>query len=133
MEQHLNLPLFEGCGRRERTVASRVGTPVTVGAGQRLSTQGTAGRQFAVVLDGKLEVTRDGRHVATLRPGDCVGEIALLTGPGSRASATVEAIATSRVWVLSRSEFDELVYAVPRIANRLNQLASTRAANYVTS
>jgi len=133
MEQHLHLPLFEGCARRERTVASRIGTTVTVGAGRRLSTQGTAGRQFAVVLDGELEVTRDGRHVATLRTGDCVGEIALLAGPNSSASATVEAIATTTVWVLSRSEFDELVHAVPRVANRLNHLALTRAASNVSS
>ena len=128
MDQHLTLSIFEGCGRRERAVIGRVGTVVNVGAGQRLSTQGAPQRQFAVVLDGELAVTRDSRRVATLRGGDCVGEIALLCGPNASATATVEATTATSVWVLSSMEFEELVHAVPRVVNRLNHLGLTRAA-----
>jgi CRP-like cAMP-binding protein len=129
MDRHLSFPMFEDCGRRERTVISRLGTTVTIEPGQRLSTEGARGRQFAVVLDGELVVTRGGTRVATLSEGDCVGEIALLDGRNAKATATVEALVASTVWALSPAEFDELVDAVPRVAARLNHLGLTRAAH----
>ncbi len=129
MERFLQISLFEGCGRRERSVLRRLGTTVTVEAERRLSTQGDAGRQFAIVLDGELEVVRDERVVATLHAGDCVGEIALLTGPRTPATATVEARTTTTVWVLSSKEFDDMVRELPRVADRLSHIGLTRAVS----
>ena len=133
MQRHLNLAVFDGCNRPERTLIARLGTTVTVPAGQRLSTEGATGQQFAIVLEGELSVRRDGRHVATLRTGDCFGEISLLIGPNAPATATVEAIDAATVWVLSSGEFNELVEGVPPMANKLNHIALTRAATNATS
>ena len=133
MERHMNLAVFDGCNRRERTLIARLGTTVTVPAGRRLSTQGAVGRQFAVVLEGQLSVHRDGHPIATLHTGDCVGEIALLAGPTASATATVEAADAATVWVLSASEFKELVEGVPTMANRLNHIGLIRAASNATS
>ena len=132
MHRNLNLALFDGCNRPERTLIARLGTTVTVPADQRLSTD-DAGQQFAVVLEGELSVHRDGQPVATLRTGDCVGEIGPLIGPNAPATATVEAVEATTVWVLSSSEFSELVEGVPPMANKLNHIALNRAATNTTS
>ena len=134
MQRHLNLAVFDGCNRSERTLIARLGTTVTVAAGQLLSTQGAAGQQFAIVLEGELSVRRDGKHLAALHTGDCFGEIALLIGTRVPATATVEAVDATTVWVLSSSEFNELVEGAPTMANKLNHTALTRAAaNAATS
>jgi CRP-like cAMP-binding protein len=44
-----------------------------------LCKEGQLGHEFFVVVDGKVQVTRKGRRVATLGGGDFVGEVALLT------------------------------------------------------
>ena len=133
MNRHLNLAVFDGCNRPERTLIARIGTAVTVPAGQRLSAEGAAGQQFAVVLEGELHVSRDGQPVTALRTGDYFGDIALLIGPNAPATTSVEAVDTTTVWILSSSEFDDLVEGVPPMANKLNHIALTRAATNTIS
>jgi CRP-like cAMP-binding protein len=93
-----------------------------------MNTQGDRGRQFGVVLEGELTVERDGHELARLKPGDCAGEISLLSGANVPATATVQAVIDSIVWALSKSEFDELVNGAPIVAERLTHIALTRAA-----
>ena len=128
MKSQSHLPLFDGCSRRERALIQRLGTSVNVVRGTQLNSQGDRRRQFAVVLDGELKVERDGHELARLCPGDCSGEIGLLSGATVPATATVEAVSDSVVWTLSRSEFDELVNGIPIVAERLTHIALTRAA-----
>jgi CRP-like cAMP-binding protein len=47
-------------------------------AGSTIVDEGAAGDLFYLVDAGEVEVVHDGRHVATLGPGDFFGEIALL-------------------------------------------------------
>ena len=54
------------------------GDRVSVPAGRKLMTEGERGYESAVVISGELTVSKDGEHVATLGPGDVVGELSLL-------------------------------------------------------
>lgn len=54
------------------------GDRVSVPAGRRLMTEGERGYESAVVITGELTVSHDDEHVATLGPGDVVGELSLL-------------------------------------------------------
>jgi CRP-like cAMP-binding protein len=49
-----------------------------VTGGTSVITQGAAGDDFYVIVDGRAEVLVDGATVAFLGPGECFGEIAAL-------------------------------------------------------
>jgi CRP-like cAMP-binding protein len=79
-------------------------TPVRVPAGQLLVRQGARNRQFVLVQEGTLRVTKDDQQVAELGAGDFVGELSLL-GDGT-ATATVTTVTDAVVWVSTSVEFD---------------------------
>lgn len=66
--------------------------------------QGDAADRFFILVDGGVEVERDGELLATLGPGAFFGESALLVR-GVR-SATVTTIAASSLWSVSYEAFD---------------------------
>ena len=84
-------------------------TPVRVRAGQVLVRQGARNRQFVLVQEGTLRVTRDGAQVAELGAGDFVGEVSLL-GDGT-ATATVTTVTEAVVWVSTSAEFDGVLHS----------------------
>ena len=52
--------------------------------------EGTQDDGFYVIVNGQLSVIRDEQTIGSIDPGECVGEIAYLTG--QRRSATVKAL-----------------------------------------
>ena len=85
----------------------RLMTPVRVHAGEVLVREGARNRQFVLVQEGTLRVTRAGSPVAELGAGDFVGELSLL-GDGT-ATATVTTVTDAVVWVSTSTEFDGLL------------------------
>src|SRR5690606_6784019 len=84
-----SVPLFSGCSQRELQAIARSSTEIALDAGSELVTQGEPGREAFVILEGAVVVRRNGRKVATLGPGDCVGEMALLDhGPRTASAVT---------------------------------------------
>ncbi len=70
--------LFSALSKKELGLVARRAEDVSVAAGKVLISEGTTGHEFFVVLAGTAKVTRRGRRVATLGPGDAFGELALL-------------------------------------------------------
>ena len=103
------VPLFAHASPKElELVASRTDeTPAP--AGTQLTKQGSSGNTFYVLLDGEADVTIDGKHRRTLKPGDFFGEISMLDrGP---ATATVTTKTPVRLMVMSHSQFRDAVKA----------------------
>ena len=90
----------------------RLGTRVTVPGGTTIMDEAGFGREFLVVLDGSLAVSREGDEVATLGAGDIVGEIALLEN--SRRTATVTALSDADVLAFNRREFATVLTSARR-------------------
>lgn len=69
--------------------------------------QGDEADRFFILVDGTVEVERDGELLATLGPGAFFGESALLVK--GRRSATITTMSDSSLWSVSYAAFDEAV------------------------
>ena len=73
------LPL-EGLSEQELSALGACTDRVTRPAGTELARQDEVGREAFVVVDGEVEIRRDGKPIAMLGPGEVVGELAVLGG-----------------------------------------------------
>jgi CRP-like cAMP-binding protein len=83
---------------------------VEAAAGDVVIHEGDSGDRFYVIETGMVEVTKNGRHIAQLGPGDYVGEIALLRDVPRTASVT--ATAATVFQTLDRAHFIPAVTGV---------------------
>lgn len=123
--------IFQGCSTNQLSAIDALGTSISIAAGQQLTREGRAGREFGVLLDGSATVTIDGHEVATLGPGDHFGAMALLASLGdsdSTRSATVTADSDMWISMMSVAEFSSLTSRFPEIADLLRKTAEERRA-----
>lgn len=123
------LPMFGDCTTKELRDVARIVDELEVEEGRVLMVEGDTGQEAFVVESGTAQVVRDGELLATVGPGQYVGELSLIdAGP---RSATVTATSPMRVLVIGTREFSTLLDEVPGLARRV--LVSTarrlRAAN----
>lgn len=85
--------------------------------GQMIVVEGHPGVGFHLLLQGTAIVSRNGRKLRTLGPGETFGDIAVIDG-GPR-SASVQAATALRTLSLPPWEFKPLLLEHPRIAYRL--------------
>ncbi len=112
--------------RHELASIERFGTLAELREGSVFLTEGSLGRQAVIIIDGTAAVSRSGEIIATVGPGDVVGERSLLLNQPRNASL----IATSAlsIAVFTRPEFDSLRYACPRFDARMADLLDQRTA-----
>jgi CRP-like cAMP-binding protein len=72
-----------------------------------LTRQGAPGREFFVLLDGTVDVVRDGKQVNTLGAGEFFGELALVSN--IPRTATVTATSEIRALVVVDRDFRRLL------------------------
>ena len=97
------IPLFEGLSKKELAQIARETDELSLGAGTVLCREGTVGREFFVIVDGTVDVTKAGKRVATRGTGEFIGEIALIAT--RRRTATVVAATPLRCFVLTSRGF----------------------------
>jgi CRP/FNR family transcriptional regulator, cyclic AMP receptor protein len=120
-EQYLDhlasVPLFSGCTTKELRDIAKATVELTLDEGKEFVTQGDVGREAFIIVEGTADVSRGGNTIATLGPGDCVGELALLDhGP---RTATVVATSPLTVLVLGPREFSGLLDEVPTLNHKI--------------
>ena len=59
-----------------------------------------------LVIGGELKVTKNGRILHLLTPGDCFGEMAVVTRRGAPRTADVTALTTANVVVIHREALE---------------------------
>jgi CRP/FNR family cyclic AMP-dependent transcriptional regulator len=118
------IPLFEGIERKDLERLARSFRERSFPEGQTVTKEGEPGTGFFVILEGSAHVSVHGRTVATLGPGEALGEMALLDeGP---RSATVVAATDLHCIGLTPWEFRAFVEEHPSVAWALLQTLARR-------
>jgi len=118
------VPLFAGLSKKELGQLARASEDLEVLPGKVLCEQGRLGREFFVIVEGEAEVTRDGKLLSRMKPGDFFGEIALLEH--TPRTATVTAKTPLRFFVLTSQAFRHLVDEAPSVQTKVLQALAKR-------
>lgn len=118
------VPIFSKLSRVEvDEIAGRM-REVLILEGESLIEEGDLSYKFFVILDGTVEVSRDGLAVAMLGPGDFVGEHGILAH--ERRNADVVATSTVRAGVAIGWDIRDLMEQHPSVRNEILRTSAAR-------
>ena len=87
-------------------------------------TEGSASREMVIVVEGTLEVTEKGEHIATIGAGGFAGEMGLLAHTPRAASVT--AITDVRLLHIDGRSFELVLEEAPTIAVKMLPIVASR-------
>lgn len=118
------LPLFRDCSQRELAAVADVLVEEEVAAGGVLTREGQDGGTAYIIVEGDAEVVREGHTLATVGPGEIVGELSLLDQ--QPRIATVKAVTPLKVLAFSHEDFAKLMSTVPELSQALLSVLAKR-------
>jgi CRP-like cAMP-binding protein len=124
IDQLRGVQMFSACTDKELAQIARACDELAVEADAVLVEEGAAGEDFFLVGAGEAEVSRGGRHVAILGPGQYFGELSLLDDAPRNASVTARTPMT--LIRLRRREFSAVLDSWPGVAHKLLQQMARR-------
>jgi predicted GNAT family N-acyltransferase len=110
------ISIFHGLEPEEVARLIEMSPVISCAPGDRIISQDLAERSVFVVLEGAVEVVRDGRMLAMLTRGSVFGEIAFLLGIDR--TADVVAAGEAKVIALRERALNELIASESRLAAR---------------
>jgi len=121
------VPLFAGLGTKDLRDVGRLADEVSVRAGKVLTKEGASAEEFFVVLEGTIAISRGGRHLRDMGPGDFFGELAMLGRVPRTATAT--ASTPARLLVVGHREFTTLLASQPTIQGKILRVVASWIAS----
>jgi cytochrome P450 len=124
------LPLFDGCPPDDvASLLAGISGPRTAVEGETICAEGEPADRWWIVTEGVADVTVGGLYIATIGPGETIGELALLDD--QPRAATVKAVTDMRLHEVDGRSFLDALLARPALAvAMLRQLARRlRATN----
>ncbi len=109
-----SVPLFSGLDKKDLEAIAGNGKEVTFEAGKTILKQGEPGIGFLLILEGKTEVRKKGKTVATVGPGGFFGEMSVIDD--KPRSADVVAIEPTRCFGVTAWSFTPMLRSNPDIA-----------------
>lgn len=120
------VPLFSGLSKRDLERVALLADELGIHAGETIITEGARGREFFVLVEGTVRVSRGGRKLNQQTGGSFFGEIALVSDVPR--TATVTAVTDLRVLVITDRAFRALMQEVPPIALKVMAALGERLA-----
>jgi PPM family protein phosphatase len=111
------MPLFRPLNDREILRILQVTEVAAYRNAEVVMEQGAKGEELFIVLTGKVKVMRGDAQLATLNPGDHVGEMALVRS--QPRSATVVSDGVSELMMIRRRDFFEILRKEHQLAVKL--------------
>ena len=125
LRQH---PMFKSLTDDQLDALLPRGWVVHFGRGEKLIQQGDDGHSMFILVNGEANVVveRNGyqTHVASLKRGDCFGEMSLLTG--ERRTATIVAHTDCEVVEIGKEILANSLKENPELLNKLSELLARR-------
>ncbi len=115
---------FAGCTHSQLETVARHSDDVDLREGQILMREGTSGRECFVIAEGEAVVRIDGEEIATVGPGDIVGEMAVLDH--EPRSATVVAKTPIRAIVMTSQQFSAVADSCPSVTKQVMSTLAQR-------
>ena len=119
-------PLFSECSKRELAMIATIADQVDIPAGEAFIREGELGREFFAVVDGTVEVRRNGRKLPTKGGDEFFGEIALISA--APRNATVTATSPVRALVITEPGFSSLLRRAPQLQIKVLRALAERVA-----
>jgi len=118
------VPLFAGLSKRELAQVASISDEIDFRSGKVLIREGERGREFFVLLEGEVAITRRGEQIDTAGPGDFFGEIALVSN--IPRVATVTTTSPARALVIVDRDFRALLARSSPIAIKVLDAVTER-------
>ena len=119
-----SIDLFSSLAKRERSEIASRADELDISEGTHLVREGEFTYEFFVIEEGEAEVLRGGEHVASLGPGDFLGEMGIVTRAPRNAS--VVARSPTRVLVMSEQDFRGIAQMFPSVADQIREAVRER-------
>lgn len=127
-----NTSLFGNLSEQDRLQIAEKMVQITYDSQSVIVKEGDQGESLYIILDGLVEVLgkdtlSSNEFVLThLGPGDCFGEMSVLTG--ERRSATVRAFEETQVYQLDSNSFNDLILNSPHMGLSISKILAKRLA-----
>jgi CRP-like cAMP-binding protein len=112
-----SVDLFRDLSKSQLKRLAEASIEVSHPPGKAVATEGRGGLAFHLILEGSATVSKDGRVLRTLGPGDYFGEISMIDG--LPRSATVTAIEPLKAVAIPHVDFEGVIDDDPEFARHL--------------
>lgn len=123
-DELLQVPLFQGFTKHDLEHIHSVSTTLRVKQGDVLMEEGSTGHEMVVVIEGALEVTHKGQHVADILKGGFAGELALLCHRPRNSKVVAKTDGT--ILHIDGRGFMALLEDVPHLAVKMLPIVAAR-------
>jgi CRP/FNR family transcriptional regulator, cyclic AMP receptor protein len=111
------VPLFADLPKRHLQRLAREADELAFSPGEQIVREGSLGETVFVVMEGRAKVTRNGRRVGEVLPGDFFGELSAIdAGP---RTASITAVTPVRVVRLFRRTLRKLLQDEPQLTVKI--------------
>jgi CRP-like cAMP-binding protein len=111
------VPLFSHLSKRHLSEIAKHADQAKMREGRVFAQQGRKGREFVFIVDGKAQVTKDGKVIRRISAGDFFGEISMIDGEPRTATVTAET--DGSLLVVNGRSFDHLVDTIPGLQKKI--------------
>ena len=122
------IPLFSHLSDEEANRLAAFATETSAAEGQILMKQGDYAVELIAIEEGTADIIQDGKKIASLGPGDLIGEMALF----NREPRNADAIATSPMRLLKLTHW-EIRRMSDETVERIREVVDRRAKAGVTN
>ncbi len=117
-------PIFDHVNGEDLAPLARIATVQVYAPGELIVSEGEQGHALFILVRGTAAVEHAGRPIASLGPGDVVGEMAVLDS--EPRSATVRATSEAEALRIGSEEFYEILHEQIDIAEGVIRVLSRR-------